>query len=73
MGTQQLIADIWAEVFKLDRVEPDDDFFDLGGSSLQAAQIATRVREQLGIDIPLRIFFETSTLKELVSAIEALR
>jgi acyl carrier protein len=72
MDIAERLAKIWAEVFEIDSVGPDSDFFDLGGGSLQATAIAARLRSELDVDIPLRVFFESSTVAELAAAIEAL-
>jgi acyl-coenzyme A synthetase/AMP-(fatty) acid ligase/acyl carrier protein len=52
-GTQieHVLAEIWAGVFGVDQVGPEQDFFDLGGDSLQAVQIAFRVREALNLPL----------------------
>ena len=42
---EEMIAEIWAEVLKLDRVGIHDNFFDLGGHSLLATQVISRLRE----------------------------
>ncbi|HEV7517705.1 MAG TPA: condensation domain-containing protein, partial [Thermoanaerobaculia bacterium] len=59
---EELLAAIWAEVLGVKRVEVSDDFFERGGHSLLATQVISRVRETLGIEIPLRRLFEASTL-----------
>ncbi|MEU8512749.1 amino acid adenylation domain-containing protein [Kitasatospora sp. NPDC048722] len=43
------LARVWAEILKVDRVGLEDDFFDLGGDSIRAVQIAFRVQRELGI------------------------
>jgi phthiocerol/phenolphthiocerol synthesis type-I polyketide synthase E len=55
---EQAIASIWEEVLGVDRVGVDDDFFDLGGDSLVALQVITRVREHFNIEIPVRAFLD---------------
>ncbi len=60
---QKLVA-IWAEVLGQSRIGVNDDFFELGGHSLLATQIHSRIRQQLGIDIPLRTLFELPTIRE---------
>ncbi|GAA0434500.1 hypothetical protein Acor_08960 [Acrocarpospora corrugata] len=64
---------IWCEVLGIDEVHPDDDLFDLGGHSLTITQIIARVDRRLGVELTLDTFFETPTLAELVSQVEAAR
>ncbi|MDT9002467.1 amino acid adenylation domain-containing protein, partial [Paucibacter sp. APW11] len=61
---EETIAAIWAELLKLDRVGRHDDFFALGGHSLLAVQQGSRLRERLGIEVPLRSLFAHPTLFE---------
>ncbi|WP_329251613.1 amino acid adenylation domain-containing protein [Streptomyces sp. NBC_01478] len=60
---------IWREVLALELIGRDDSFFELGGDSLLAAQIVTRVRERFGVDLPVRDIFVHPTLRELVEAV----
>ncbi|MCP1417865.1 amino acid adenylation domain-containing protein/non-ribosomal peptide synthase protein (TIGR01720 family) [Pseudomonas laurylsulfativorans] len=69
---EQTLADIWAEVLKVERVGVRDNFFELGGHSLLATQIASRVQKTLQRDVPLRAMFECSTVEELAGYIEGL-
>ena len=59
------MADIWAEVFHLERVGIHDDFFQLGGHSLLAGQTVARVRRAFGVDLPLSALFDAPTIAEL--------
>ncbi|HCL54690.1 MAG TPA: hypothetical protein DIC37_16360, partial [Pseudomonas sp.] len=68
-----LLAGIWAEVLKADRVGVHDNFFELGGHSLLATQIASRVQKQLQLNVPLRAMFECSTVAELAVYVEGLQ
>jgi amino acid adenylation domain-containing protein len=70
--TEQIIADIWADVLGLEKVGIYDNFFDLGGHSLLATQVISRLREAFKIDLPLRSLFENPTVKNLVEQIEAI-
>jgi len=56
--TEALMATVWEEVFGLDQVGIDDDFFALGGHSLLATQLAARLEPQLGITIELSELLE---------------
>jgi amino acid adenylation domain-containing protein len=71
--TEELLAKIWAEVLKLERIGIHDNFFDLGGHSLLATRVASRIREALRIELPLRAMFETPTVAGLSNHIEAPR
>jgi acyl-coenzyme A synthetase/AMP-(fatty) acid ligase/acyl carrier protein len=68
--TQQLVAEIWAEVLKLPRISRDDDFFLLGGHSLIATQVIARIRERFGVEIALRSLFEQPTLSRFATAVD---
>jgi acyl-coenzyme A synthetase/AMP-(fatty) acid ligase/acyl carrier protein len=70
--TEELLAGIWAEVLKVERVGVHDSFFDLGGHSLLAAQVVSRVREAADLDLPLRALFQHPTLEGLAGALEDL-
>jgi acyl carrier protein len=69
---EQTLANIWAEVLKVERVGVRDNFFELGGHSLLATQIASRVQKALQRDVPLRAMFECSTVLELAEYIGGL-
>ncbi|MDZ4343798.1 MAG: amino acid adenylation domain-containing protein, partial [Candidatus Binatia bacterium] len=66
---EELIAEIWVEVFKLDKVGIHDNFFDLGGHSLLATQVVSRLRDGLRVELPLRTMFEKQTVEELAMVI----
>ena len=68
---ERALAAVWAEVLRTDRVYLNDNFFDLGGHSLLATQVVTRVREALGVELPLARVFEAPTLAQLSTAVEA--
>ena len=63
------LAEIWGEMLGLPRVGVLDDFFDLGGHSLLAARLVARLRDRIGLDVPLRQIFETPTIADLVLAL----
>jgi acyl carrier protein len=59
---EQQIAAIWAEVLALDSIGVEDNFFDLGGNSLQAMRIVSRVAALTHTDIPLSSLFTAPTV-----------
>jgi amino acid adenylation domain-containing protein len=60
-----MVAEVWAEVLKLPAVGVGDNFFHLGGESLLATQVASRLRQTFGVDLAVRGLFENPTLAEL--------
>ncbi|MCA2208204.1 non-ribosomal peptide synthetase [Nocardia rosealba] len=59
--TEQRVAAEFARVLDLDRIGMDDNFFDLGGNSLTAVQLASRLSETLGTPVPVAWFFTDPT------------
>jgi amino acid adenylation domain-containing protein len=71
--TEELLAGIWSQVLGIEQIGADQSFFELGGHSLLATQMASRVRDVLGVDLPLRSLFVTPTLAGLAAEIDRLR
>ncbi|MBJ2179845.1 non-ribosomal peptide synthase/polyketide synthase [Pseudomonas veronii] len=70
---EQQIAAIWAEVLRLPHVGLNDNFFEVGGHSLLAIQITSRVQAELGLEVPLVEVFQTETLRAYVQAAATFR
>jgi len=70
---EQQIATIWADILHLPQVGLNDNFFDVGGHSLLAIQITSRVQAELGLDVPLMELFQTESLRAYVQAAATFR
>ncbi|MHA2405206.1 MAG: amino acid adenylation domain-containing protein [Candidatus Hermodarchaeia archaeon] len=67
---EKSLAITFEEILGVDCVGIYDNFFELGGHSLLAAQVTTRVREILNVDLPIRSLFDTPTLSDLAEFVE---
>ncbi|WP_189094544.1 non-ribosomal peptide synthetase, partial [Nocardia jinanensis] len=68
---EEIVAGIFAEVLGVERVGIDDDFFELGGNSLIATQVAARLGAALDTRVPVRTLFEASTVMALATRVES--
>jgi thioesterase domain-containing protein/acyl carrier protein len=70
--TEERLLDIWSDVLELERssISIDADFFSLGGHSLKATALVSRIRSQLKTDVPLGEIFKTPTVTDIATYIE---
>lgn len=66
------LASIWQELLQITEISKDDNFFDLGGHSILAAQMLIRIRSQFAIELPLKTLFELNTIEALAKIITAM-
>jgi acyl carrier protein len=71
-STEEVIAATWRELLGVEAVTRDDDFYDLGGNSLLATQVASRLRRAFGIDLSVRVLFEETTVAGLAKRVDSM-
>ncbi len=68
---EEELINIWTSVLGREGIGVQDDFFALGGHSLSAARLLTRVRETFRVDLPLRRLFEATTVAQMADLVVA--
>src|SRR5947209_7442390 len=67
---EEILCGIYGEVLRQERVEVGSNFFDLGGHSLLATQVISRMRAVFGVELPVRMMFESPTVEGLARRVE---
>lgn len=70
---EETLSEIWSEILREDPIGIEDSFFDLGGHSLNATQVISRVRDIFRIELPIREFLDNPIIAALARSIEARR
>ncbi|MBZ4418506.1 non-ribosomal peptide synthetase/type I polyketide synthase [Myxococcus sp. RHSTA-1-4] len=70
--TEQTLAEAWMKALRVPRVGIHDDFFELGGDSLLATQVASRLRDTLQVEVPLERLFKATTIAGLAEHVDTL-
>ncbi|MGW5880867.1 amino acid adenylation domain-containing protein [Streptomyces koyangensis] len=68
--TEQTLAELWAEVLGTERIGVEDGFFDLGGDSITALRLMSRISGVFGVDLPPRALFDGASVRALAEAVE---
>ncbi|TQV86010.1 beta-ketoacyl synthase N-terminal-like domain-containing protein [Aliikangiella coralliicola] len=73
--TEKQLVEIWAKAVDIDpeKVGVNDNFFEMGGNSLLATQLVSKIRSQLQIDLPLMAFLDVSTIAGAAEVIESIK
>ncbi|WP_350246165.1 amino acid adenylation domain-containing protein [Rhodococcus sp. D-6] len=66
---EEIVANVYAEVLGVPRVGVDDDFFELGGNSLIATRVVSRLREKIGVEVRVQWLFAETTVEALAQRI----
>ncbi|MFZ1289538.1 MAG: amino acid adenylation domain-containing protein [Melioribacteraceae bacterium] len=69
-STEEVIANIWSDILKIDNISRNSNFFELGGHSLSATQLISRLRDTFKKEIPFQTVFDSIDLKDLSNRIE---
>jgi amino acid adenylation domain-containing protein len=64
---EKLVADIWQENLKKERIDIFSNFFEIGGHSIVAVKIAVKIKKKTGIRIPLSAVFQHSTIEKFAA------
>jgi acyl carrier protein len=65
------LVNIWRELLGIEQIGIHDKFFELGGHSLLLTRLASRIHRTFGVEIPLRVLFNTPTVVDMATAIAA--
>jgi acyl carrier protein len=70
---EEQLAGLWQDLFGITPIGVEDSFLELGGHSLLAIQMATQLRAQLAVDLPVTVLFEAPTIAELARQVRRAR
>jgi acyl transferase domain-containing protein/acyl carrier protein len=68
--TETIVMNSWIKLFRYNQIGMNDNFFDIGGDSLKAMLLCKQILKELGVEIPLDVFFQNPTIKLLAGEIE---
>ena len=68
---EELLTGLWSDVLGVGRVSVESDFFEMGGNSLMATQLVSRIREVFRVEMPLKQIFERPTIRSLAELLQS--
>jgi gramicidin S synthase 2/tyrocidine synthetase-3 len=68
--TEKLILNIWCETLKTDDIDTFDNFFDIGGNSLMAISVFSKIEKTFNIELGLRVFFDSPRIKDIADIVD---
>ncbi|MET7643285.1 amino acid adenylation domain-containing protein [Streptomyces sp. NPDC005426] len=69
-AAERTVAEVWRDLFKTDAIDPEDDFYQLGGTSLQFTRLVNRLRKATGRDLALADLLTATTIAAQARLIE---
>jgi acyl carrier protein len=69
-GVPGRLRTLWQQALGIDDIGDDDDFFDLGGNSLSAVELMSRIRDAFGVELSIGLLFDAPKLRALTAVIE---
>jgi fengycin family lipopeptide synthetase D len=67
--TEIIIAEVWQEILNRDKISVNDNFFEIGGNSIKAIQLMSKVQKRIGKKIYLNLVFEQPTIRKMAGII----
>jgi myxalamid-type nonribosomal peptide synthetase MxaA len=71
--TESVVYSIWSDVLQIDEINPEDDFFALGGDSLMTMMVLFRVNNELHVELSPSAIYTSPTLREFSQLIDSNR
>jgi thioesterase domain-containing protein/acyl carrier protein len=68
---EKQLQEIWREIFESEHIDINDDFFEIGGHSLKAAVMISKIHQTFNINLPLGEVFKSTTIKSLAEYINS--
>jgi acetoacetyl-CoA synthetase len=68
--TEAKLTSIWESVLGIAPLRPDDNFFDIGGTSLAALRLLEAIHEHMGVDLALSLLLDAPTIAQMAAVIE---
>ncbi|MDB5154537.1 MAG: non-ribosomal peptide synthetase [Mucilaginibacter sp.] len=68
--TEKTIASIWQDVLNIEAIDIDDNFFDLGGSSLMAVKIINQINKKIEVNLSFSSLYQIPTIRQLARKID---
>jgi len=70
---EEILAEIWQQLLRVERVGREDNFFELGGHSLHVMKLKLKVAERLMVGLSVPAVFQYPTIQQMATVIESLR